>query len=71
MNILVTGGAGYVGSFAARNLDAAGHDIVVLDNLCQGHRGAVDEAPLTVGDIADTQLVGRLLDSMGAAAWPL
>jgi UDP-glucose 4-epimerase len=35
---------------------------VVLDNLCQGHRGAVDEKLLVVGDIADTKLVGRLLD---------
>jgi UDP-glucose 4-epimerase len=62
MKILVTGGAGYVGSFAVRYLVRSGHDVVVLDNLCQGHRGAVDEKLLVVGDIADTKLVGELLD---------
>jgi UDP-glucose-4-epimerase GalE len=62
VNILVTGGAGYVGSFAVRHLVASGHDVVVLDNLCQGHRGAVDADLLVVGDIADTPLVARLLD---------
>jgi UDP-glucose 4-epimerase len=62
MRILVTGGAGYVGSFAVRYLVGTGHEVVVLDNLCQGHRGAVDEKLLVVGDIADTELVGRLLD---------
>jgi len=62
MRILVTGGAGYVGSFAARYLVMSGHDVVVLDNLCQGHRGAVDEHLLVVGDIADTALIGSLLD---------
>ena len=62
MRVLVTGGAGYVGSFAARHLIASGHDVVVLDNLCQGHRGAVDERLLVVGDIADTALIGSLLD---------
>jgi len=62
MKILVTGGAGYVGSFAVRYLVRTGQEVVVLDNLCQGHRGAVDEKLLVVGDIADTELVGRLLD---------
>ncbi len=62
MRILVTGGAGYVGSFAARYLVASGHDVVVLDNLCQGHRGAVNEHLLVVGDIADTALIRSLLD---------
>lgn len=62
MKVLVTGGAGYVGSFAARHLVASGHEVVVLDNLCEGHRGAVDEKLLVVGDIADTVLVGSLLD---------
>ncbi len=62
MRILVTGGAGYVGSFAVRHLVREGHEVVVLDNLCQGHRGAVDEKLLVVGDIADTELIGRLFD---------
>ncbi len=62
MKVLVTGGAGYVGSFAARHLVASGHDVIVLDNLCQGHRDAVDERLLIVGDIADTALLGNLFD---------
>ncbi len=60
MRILVTGGAGYVGSFAVRHLLASGNDIVVLDNLCQGKRGAVPSECLVVGDFSDTELVGRL-----------
>jgi len=60
MQILVTGGAGYVGSFAARRLVAGGHEVVTLDNLCQGHRGAAS-GELVLGDIADRELVGRLL----------
>jgi len=62
VKVLVTGGAGYVGSFAARHLVATGHDVVVLDNLCQGHRGAVDPRLLVVGDIGDTELLGNLFD---------
>ncbi len=62
MRILVTGGAGYVGSFAARYLASGDHDVVALDNLSQGHRGALPQDMLVVGDIADTGLVGRLLD---------
>lgn len=61
MKILVTGGAGYVGSFASRHLIAQGHDVTVLDNLCQGHRGTLPEEVLVVGDIADRELFGRLL----------
>ncbi|MGL4513977.1 MAG: UDP-glucose 4-epimerase GalE [Lacipirellulaceae bacterium] len=61
MNILVTGGAGYVGSHAVRRLLAAGHVVRVLDNLVYGHRAAVDERSLTVGEIGDRPLVERLL----------
>ncbi|HJO25562.1 MAG: UDP-glucose 4-epimerase GalE [Myxococcota bacterium] len=68
MKILVTGGAGYVGSFAARHLVATGHEVVVLDNLCQGHRRAVDACPLVEGDVADTALVGRLMDDQRTEA---
>ena len=42
MRFLVTGGAGYIGSHAALRLLDAGHAVTVLDNLCRGHRGAVD-----------------------------
>src|SRR5438093_952046 len=47
MKVLVTGGAGYIGSVASEHLVKAGHEVVVFDNLSQGHRAAVpDEAML-------------------------
>ncbi len=57
MNILVTGGAGYVGSACLRLLAASGHNPVAFDNLVEGHPIAVDGAELVVGDIADTGLL--------------
>ncbi|WPZ37049.1 UDP-glucose 4-epimerase GalE [Thalassobaculum sp. OXR-137] len=51
--VLVTGGAGYVGSHACKALARAGHEPIVLDNLSQGHRALVRWGPLVVGDIAD------------------
>ena len=54
MNILVTGGAGYIGSHAVLALVDAGYSVVVLDNLVYGHRDAVshlDKVKLVVGDI--------------------
>jgi UDP-glucose-4-epimerase GalE len=53
MNILVSGGAGYVGSHAARLLARAGHEVWVYDNLYQGHRGAVPAGRLIEGDLTD------------------
>lgn len=53
MRVLVTGGAGYIGSFTTLALVRAGHDVVVYDNLSFGHRSAID-AELVVADIADT-----------------
>ena len=61
MKILVTGGAGYVGSFTVRELLAAGHEVVVLDDLRQGHPDALPEGLLVQGDIADSALLGRLI----------
>lgn len=62
MRILVTGGAGYVGSVVVQQLLAAGHQVWVLDTLTQGHRQAVSSgAELTVGDIGDRDLVRSLL----------
>jgi UDP-glucose 4-epimerase len=59
--ILVTGGAGYIGSHVARQLRARGESVVVLDNLSSGFRSAVRDTPLVVGDTSDRALVGRLL----------
>ena len=49
MNVLVTGGAGYVGSHAAKLLAAEGHEIWVYDNLVFGHRAAVAPGPADRG----------------------
>ena len=59
--ILVTGGAGYIGSHVTRQLRARGEKVVVLDNLSTGFRSAVLDAPLVVGDTGDSDLVAGLL----------
>jgi len=62
MNVLVVGGAGYIGSHCVRQLLAAGHRAVVLDNLVFGHRGAVAEGvPLYTEDLGDEAAVGEIL----------
>jgi UDP-glucose 4-epimerase len=60
MRLLVTGGAGYVGSFVARRLRASGHEVVVLDDLSAGHRSATGK-DVVLGDIGDRAMVGELL----------
>jgi UDP-glucose-4-epimerase GalE len=66
--VLVTGGAGYVGSHAAKALRRAGYQVVIYDNLSAGHRDAALGAPLIEGDIADVDAVRRALRDSGAAA---
>jgi len=61
MRVLVTGGAGYIGSHTAKALARAGYEPVVLDNLSAGHRWAVKWGPLVEGDLADTDLVKRVI----------
>ena len=62
MRVVVTGGAGYVGSTTAERLIGAGHDIVVYDSLVRGHRAAVPpKATLVVGDIGDAALFEQTL----------
>ena len=53
--ILVTGGAGYIGSHVVKQLGQAGYDIVVYDNLSTGVAHAVIYGELVVGDLADTE----------------
>jgi UDP-glucose-4-epimerase GalE len=57
MSVLVTGGAGYIGSHTVRRLTALGHEVVVLDSMEYGNRDAVIEAELVEGNIADLDLV--------------
>jgi UDP-glucose-4-epimerase GalE len=73
--VLVTGGAGYIGSHAVKALRRAGHRAVIYDNLSAGHRAAALGAPLIEGDIADTDAVRAAIRDSGAtsvmhfAAW--
>jgi UDP-glucose 4-epimerase len=60
--ILVTGGAGYIGSHTARQLREAGEHVVILDNLSTGFRSAVLDAELVVGDTGDRDLVSRIIE---------
>ena len=59
--ILVTGGAGYIGSHAVRQLCNAGYSVIVLDNLSTGHAKAIDErAEVVIGDVRDLGLLDSL-----------
>ncbi len=60
--VLVTGGAGYVGSHACKALADAGYEPVVFDNLVYGHEWAVQWGPFEQGDILDTQAVTQVLE---------
>jgi UDP-glucose 4-epimerase len=69
MTVLVTGGAGYIGSQMVHELVDAGEAVVVLDNLSTGHRWAVAAGvPLVVGETGDQPLVTRLIRDHGIAA---
>src|SRR5947209_17276333 len=61
MRILVTGGAGYIGSHAVRLFLSRGHDVWVYDNLSEGHRVAVPSERLIVGDLAETHKLDHAL----------
>jgi UDP-glucose 4-epimerase len=69
--ILVTGGAGYIGSHAVLALINAGYEVIILDNLVYGHRDLVEEvlkAELIVGDISDRPLLDKLFASRNIGA---
>ncbi len=59
--ILVTGGAGYIGSHAAKALYETGREVVVLDSLISGHREAVSGLPLVVADVGDEKAVSEAI----------
>ena len=62
MRILVTGGAGYIGSIVVEQLIEAGHQVVVFDNFSQGHRAAVHpEADVFEGDLAERSAIDAAL----------
>jgi UDP-glucose 4-epimerase len=61
MRILVTGGAGYVGSHCVRELLAAGHDVTVYDNLSRGHAAAVPSGLLVEGELLDERRIASTL----------
>src|SRR5512135_224485 len=65
MKILVTGGAGYIGSHMVRTLGEQGHEVVVYDNLSTGHRESVLYGRLVVGDTADNAALDRLFGAEG------
>jgi UDP-glucose 4-epimerase len=66
--VLVTGGAGYIGSHAAKALRQAGYRVVIYDNLSAGHREAALDSPLIEGDVRDVDAVRRALRDSGASA---
>ena len=65
MTVLITGGAGYIGSITARLIRASGRSVVVLDTLENGHRKAVGDAPFVQGNVSDTDLIKRVCAEHG------
>jgi UDP-glucose 4-epimerase len=62
MKILVTGGAGYIGSVVTESLVASGHEVVIVDNLSTGHREAIGRGiEFHEGDLLDTVFVEKVL----------
>ncbi len=63
MNVLVAGGAGYIGSHCVKRLKAAGHNPVIYDNAVRGHREVADilKAPAIIADLNDRTTLGRTL----------
>jgi len=68
MKILVTGGAGYIGSHVVKALGGEGHDLLVFDNLSTGHEWAVLSGDLAIGDLADARTLDRIVEEFKPAA---
>jgi UDP-glucose 4-epimerase len=70
MTILVTGGAGYIGSHMVLALTEMGEEVVVLDNLSTGYWWAIaPEAKLVEGDIGDEALLDRIMAEYSSTRW--
>ena len=65
MTVLITGGAGYIGSITTRLIRASGRSVVVLDTLENGHRKAVGDAPFVQGNVSDSDLIKRVCAEHG------
>ena len=65
MTILVTGGAGYIGSHTVRLLSESGRDVVAFDSMEFGHPAAVDKVPLVEGDVGDEEAVRSTVEKFG------
>jgi UDP-arabinose 4-epimerase len=63
MRVLVTGGAGYIGSHACKVLARSGHEPTVYDNLSEGHRSAVKWGPFELGDINDQARLKQVMET--------
>ncbi len=61
MNILITGGAGYIGSHVGKKLLEAGHQVITLDNLSKGHHQAVLGGKFIEGDLADKKMINQVM----------
>jgi UDP-arabinose 4-epimerase len=68
MNILVTGGAGYIGSHACKALSKAGYTPIAYDNLVNGHRSLAKWGPLEIGDIADRRRLDQIISKYRPSA---
>ncbi|MFT4564695.1 MAG: UDP-glucose 4-epimerase [Gammaproteobacteria bacterium] len=62
-NVLVTGGAGYIGSHVVKMLGAEGHNVTVLDNLSKGFKESVVHGELIVGDTGNAELISKIIKS--------
>src|SRR5689334_12259777 len=66
MRVLVTGGAGYIGSHAARTLARRGHEVVIFDDLSTGHRELARGFPLIEAQIGDASKLSSALEGIDA-----